>query len=532
MGRVGAPTTTEPTGLQGGLPNLVLPLATGTRPLISTGVRPAPSWFDATPVAGGVTLEATKPIDFAKLLIGKDTALLAHDEVLEPAALGARFVQEVSLLSGGLLQQGADAPVKSPAELAGLLAADARYQQSATLVGAEPGDIVFFGTKDSPYQRAYLFAGLGPDGQPRFIGAPRPDGDLHVGELGAPAGLSVTVVFHDTGAQAQLPAEEPVPEQGQPQPTGGSDPSSSGGGGGGGYGGSPVVDGGAPGGGAPIESGSSFSPVSDAIVQGVLEALMASNEGFVDAMAQDPEFAAWCKAHGKDPKSKDAKVAFAKAKLAQLDKTAGGKLDLEALAKKLESDPEGAQAELEALAKSAPSEKVTFPELADGSGGVTLAQLRAIMPNLPADKAAAYLPLLNAAMKKFGITTPLRQAAFLAQVAHESVQLRFFAEIGGANTRYAPYYGRGAIQLTWESNYRAASMALFGDDRLVRNPSLAERPDIAFMTAAWFFQSRGLNQLADQRNFGEITRRVNGVNHHKADGYYARALQVLLGANA
>jgi len=31
-----------------------------------------------------------------------------------------------------------------------------------------------------------------------------------------------------------------------------------------------------------------------------------------------------------------------------------------------------------------------------------------------------FLPVLNAAMAEFGITTPARQAAFLSQVGHES----------------------------------------------------------------------------------------------------------------
>jgi hypothetical protein len=56
---------------------------------------------------------------------------------------------------------------------------------------------------------------------------------------------------------------------------------------------------------------------------------------------------------------------------------------------------------------------------------VTESQLARIMPRLGRSKRDRYLPLLNAAMREFGITTPAREAAFLAQLAHESAALRF-----------------------------------------------------------------------------------------------------------
>jgi predicted chitinase len=184
---------------------------------------------------------------------------------------------------------------------------------------------------------------------------------------------------------------------------------------------------------------------------------------------------------------------------------------------------------------------------------VTDDELRQIMPNLPQAKRALFLPHLQAAMSEFGITTMLREAAFLAQIAHESAQLRFMEEIWGptsAQRRYEPvtnlskmlgntqagdgkrFKGRGPIQLTGRSNYKT-----FGDKlglNLVANPAIAATPEVAFRIAGLFWQSRGLNPLADVQNFREITRRINGGFNGLADRemFYERAKRVLSSGDA
>ena len=182
----------------------------------------------------------------------------------------------------------------------------------------------------------------------------------------------------------------------------------------------------------------------------------------------------------------------------------------------------------------------TGPVPGPTTGGISSAQLRAIMPNLSQADADRYLPYLNAAMAEGHINTPQRQAAFLAQLAHESGQLRYFEEIASGaayegrrdlgNTQPGDgvrYKGRGPIQLTGRSNYTAASAALGVD--LVNNPQLAATPQIGFRIAQWFWNSRNLNSYADAGNFDAITLRVNGGYNGKAsrDAYYARARQVL-----
>src|SRR3954469_22541831 len=173
-------------------------------------------------------------------------------------------------------------------------------------------------------------------------------------------------------------------------------------------------------------------------------------------------------------------------------------------------------------------------------GGITLTRLRAVMPTLPVAKGVPYLPFLDAGMHEGHITSPLRAAAFLAQLAHESVELRFFEEIASGaayegrrdlgNTHPGDgrrFKGRGPIQLIGRANYAAASAALGVD--LVANPKLAARPEFGFRTAQWFWTTRSLNALGAARRFDDITRRVNGGLNGKRsrDAYYLRAKQVL-----
>lgn len=50
------------------------------------------------------------------------------------------------------------------------------------------------------------------------------------------------------------------------------------------------------------------------------------------------------------------------------------------------------------------------------------------------------------------------------------------------------YRGRGFIQLTGKSNYAAASKAIYGDDRLVKNPDLVNDPAVAAEVSAWYMK--------------------------------------------
>ena len=174
---------------------------------------------------------------------------------------------------------------------------------------------------------------------------------------------------------------------------------------------------------------------------------------------------------------------------------------------------------------------------------ITAQQLLQILPNA-GQVAGFFVPVLNTAMNRYQIVGTKRVAAFIAQIGHESGQLKYVKEIWGptaAQARYegrkdlgntvagdgSKYRGRGLIQITGRANYMACGEALALD--LINQPELLEKPQHACMSAAWFWATKGLNTLADAGQFDRITQRINGGQNGAADrqALYARALKVL-----
>jgi putative chitinase len=189
-------------------------------------------------------------------------------------------------------------------------------------------------------------------------------------------------------------------------------------------------------------------------------------------------------------------------------------------------------------------------------GLVTEQILGQVMPKCP--NASAWVPPLNAAMDRFEIADDRRAAAFLAQIAQESGELcrlvenlnysagrlmqvwpKRFPTLKSArpyernpeklaNYVYASrlgngdqasgdgwrFRGRGLIQTTGRANYRSAGSAL--SLNLESQPELLEALDAAALSAAWFWKSHGLNELADsggagdEEDFETISIRING----------------------
>lgn len=171
---------------------------------------------------------------------------------------------------------------------------------------------------------------------------------------------------------------------------------------------------------------------------------------------------------------------------------------------------------------------------------ITKDQLKKIMPTLPASKADLYFPYLTAAMEEREINTPLRMAAFFAQVGHESADLKYMEEIASGQAYEGRkdlgnlypgdgrrFKGRGPIQLTGRSNYQKFGNLLMVD--LVLLPELAATPEYGFRIAALFWTLKKLNALADMGELKEITRRINGGYNGLEDRIrrYELAKQVL-----
>lgn len=182
---------------------------------------------------------------------------------------------------------------------------------------------------------------------------------------------------------------------------------------------------------------------------------------------------------------------------------------------------------------------------------ITASQFCSIIKTLNLNKANEQIDSLNKAMQEFLINTPLRQAAFIAQIAHESCGCSVFIEnlnysADGlirvwpnrfnkekaasyarqpqkiANCVYANrmgngdessgdgrhYRGRGVIQITGKNNYKACGVGLKLD--LESSPELLELLPNAFRSGAWYWNSRNLNPLADKGDLVAVTKAING----------------------
>lgn len=172
--------------------------------------------------------------------------------------------------------------------------------------------------------------------------------------------------------------------------------------------------------------------------------------------------------------------------------------------------------------------------------------------------AAKWFPHIQKTMVEFSIDTPLRQAAFIAQIGTESSGfksvveslnysvegLRIFSsrltteqrqrlgrkpgelalspsrQADIANIVYGGRYGnanpgdgwkfrgRGLKQVTFHDNYLACGKALGLD--LIANPDLLLLDENAARSAGWFWKANGCNQFADKEDIVGLTKRING----------------------
>jgi len=207
---------------------------------------------------------------------------------------------------------------------------------------------------------------------------------------------------------------------------------------------------------------------------------------------------------------------------------------------------------------------------------ITIDQLDRAVPMARHEDLAGYIDFLNDGMERFGINTPGRMAAFIAQVAHESGDFRHTEENLNyswqalrrtwpvkfatdefarqyhrqpekiANAAYAGRYGnadaasgdgwnyrgRGLIQITFRDNYLGYSRAI-SDPSIMDDPGQVARQRHAALSACWFWASKGLNPLADacdEDAFNQISYKINGGWNGKLDRLenWAEARAVLL----
>lgn len=183
--------------------------------------------------------------------------------------------------------------------------------------------------------------------------------------------------------------------------------------------------------------------------------------------------------------------------------------------------------------------------------------------------AAKVCDSLAIACERFEISEPQQIAMFLAQAAHESGKFKATSEnlnyskegLHGtwpkrfptvadaepyhrqsekiANKVYADrmgngdeasgdgfkYRGRGFIQLTGKSNYQSFANAI-NRPEIMDTPDLVAEPELAALSAAWFWNEHKLNAIAS--DVTAVTKKINGGTLGLADrsAHYTQALGV------
>jgi putative chitinase len=181
--------------------------------------------------------------------------------------------------------------------------------------------------------------------------------------------------------------------------------------------------------------------------------------------------------------------------------------------------------------------------------------LRAV-PDTYIKGADEFVASFNMWATAYGIITKKRVVHYLAQVFHESACLRYTTELAsGAAYDTGPkaialgntpekdgdgqkYKGRGYIQLTGLANYKAFNSSDLCMEDVVKNPGKVAEFPLNQMASMWFWQTHGLNELADRDDGGKvgedivrkITKRVNGGQNGIAQRlYYYRRFKKELG---
>jgi putative chitinase len=203
---------------------------------------------------------------------------------------------------------------------------------------------------------------------------------------------------------------------------------------------------------------------------------------------------------------------------------------------------------------------------------LTLDQLRQLLPKNP--YVENWHQALSQLFPDYGIDTPQRMAAFIAQCAHESANFmvlkenlnyraatlrkifpKYFPDDAIAND-YASrpnkqeaiankvyanrmgngdeasgdgfrYCGRGLIQLTGKSNYSwfAASIEITVEEA----SEYLQTFEGAAQSACWFWETNNLNQWADKGDILTLTKKINGGTIGLEDRikHYNHALHIL-----
>lgn len=181
---------------------------------------------------------------------------------------------------------------------------------------------------------------------------------------------------------------------------------------------------------------------------------------------------------------------------------------------------------------------------------ITKEQLHHAMPRATVDNITRYVEPFQQTMEKYFITTPLRMAHFVSQLAHESLELKHVSENlnyskAGLIATFPKYFkdpalaaslehkpeaianlvygnrmgnvdagdgwrfrGRGLIGITGKTNY--VNLSKETGIPCVAQPELLEGAECAVLSAGWFWNKYLINAMADADDVVAVTKRING----------------------
>ncbi len=158
------------------------------------------------------------------------------------------------------------------------------------------------------------------------------------------------------------------------------------------------------------------------------------------------------------------------------------------------------------------------PPVAETVTSLTLDAVRQMFPHAESQDVEQMYTLVMQELSAKGIDDGDMTLYLFANLAAEVGCACPIGEYYGEDAWYAPYYGRGYIQLTLESNYVAVRDELGID--VVSNPDLALEPANAARIAVWFITRREAlirQAMANGYDMFEMRRLVNGVNRQTGE---------------
>lgn len=174
---------------------------------------------------------------------------------------------------------------------------------------------------------------------------------------------------------------------------------------------------------------------------------------------------------------------------------------------------------------------------------ITETQIRRVMPNAQNERVKEFVKSFNEWCDTFGITTPIRVAMYVAQVAHETGELKWLEEIASGkqyegrkdlgNTQPGDgvrFKGRGYLQCTGRRNYQSYKDSGYCVGDLMAHPEWLSKQPGCQKASMWFWKKNNLNRWADADDAVGLSKRINGGTNGMAQRlYYTRVAKKVFG---